>query len=820
MNKYSFNDLLRKNIVIDENAGYEVRFNKIEIPMIQRDYAQGRDTEKDVRKHFLDAIFNAITDGEILEMDFVYGSIYESNNEKSEKCVVVNNFIPLDGQQRLTTLFLIYWYIGARELNGETLAETMANLNKFSYSTRVSSRKFCENITEKYAAIMSRLTDNSPREIISNFSWFYSVYEKDPTIKAMLNMLEEIHVRYSEIGRNDLFSSLDNLKFYILPLDGFNLTEELYVKMNARGKSLTDFENFKADFIKWMKSDKNKEKEQFRKEVDLDDRHMPYFMAISQKLDNIWANIFWREIKDMPKEELKPYGYVVDPYFMRFFQRYLCNLVIQNSDNTEAVEKNETFQYFYGNNGDDQNITFRSFERHESLLSFDVVKKIETVLDGLSGNMDIIRLYINPAWEEKKNWNMFDKYITQRQRIAFYATNLYIEHNVKFEEDSYANWMRFVWNLIADPNIRSIPTMIRAMKQIKEFSVWSDDILSGLSVVNECKVIERKMDEEATKARLIRKDYEVWGNIIKRAESNRLFKGEIRFLLPYADNTTINDFSLSLDAADKIFAYNTLEDNDRNNYLWLRATLAKNEGFPSEITLLNGRFDNWRTLINSQLITGIRNVITCVNAEPHKSVTEVLKNICDNYQYDSEYPWVYPIVTWEGENGEILLEYSESKKIQNYDYYERWHKQTYLYNKNKWTGGNIMLSSFRNQICETLINQFSLIHDWEWGNIQNRFFRGFSITLSKSISGHDLYFVFDTQYLRIGIRASDNGEDIIDQSIIEEKYKAEGWIYRVKYDYMKDVVSLQDIRHLVDTIENQIFNENNPQSLIALLLKG
>jgi hypothetical protein len=821
MNKYSFSDLLGQNIVIDENSGREIQFDKIEIPMIQRDYAQGRDTEKDVRKRFLDAIFNAITGGEILEMDFVYGSVYESKNEKDGKCIIVRNFIPLDGQQRLTTLFLMYWYIGARELRGEKLTETMVYLNKFSYSTRTSSRKFCENITEKYTAIVPRLADYSPREIISNFSWFYSAYEKDPTVKAMLNMLEEIHTRYSEMGCSGLFDGLDNLKFYVLPLDGFNLTEELYVKMNARGKSLTDFENFKADFIKWMKSNKNDEKEQFKKEVEIDDRRMPYFMAISQKIDNVWTNIFWQEIKKLPEEELKPYGYVVDPYYMRFFNRYLCNLVIQNSDNAETVENDNTFRYFYGNNGDDQNITFRSFERYEKLLSLDVVERIEIILDGLSGNMDILRLYINPAWEEQKNWNMFDKSITQRQRIAFYATTLYIENNDVFEEDAYANWMRFVWNLIVDSTIRSIPAMIRAMKQIKEFSVWSGDILSRLSVINECEVIESKMDEEATKARLIRKGQGVWVDVIKRAESHSLFKGEIRFLLPCADNTTVKDFSLALNAAERIFANNTFEDNDRNNYLWIRATLAKNEEFqfPTEITLLNGRFDNWKTLINYQLITGIRNIINCINAEPNKPTTEILKNICDNYQYDDEHPWVYPIVTWEGKNGEILIEYSESKKIQNYNYYENWYEQTYLYNKNRWTDGNIMLSSFRNQICEALVNRFRLTHNREWGNIQNRFFRGSTITFSKSINGNDVYFIFDTQYLRIGIQASDNNDDIIDQSIIDEKYREEGWLYRVKYNYMEDVVSLSDIQPFADTIEDQIFNEDNPQSLTTLLLK-
>ena len=38
----------------------------------------------------------------------------------------------------------------------------------------------------------------------------------------------------------------------ILVEDG-KLTDDLYIKMNARGKALTDFENFKADFLELVK---------------------------------------------------------------------------------------------------------------------------------------------------------------------------------------------------------------------------------------------------------------------------------------------------------------------------------------------------------------------------------------------------------------------------------------------------------------------------------------------------------------------------------------------------------------------------------------
>lgn len=77
----------------------------IEIPIIQRDYAQGR-TSKEVtriRIRFLTSLYEALTNNSPIKLDFVYGEIKEKK------------LIPLDGQQRLTTLFLLHWYIARHE---------------------------------------------------------------------------------------------------------------------------------------------------------------------------------------------------------------------------------------------------------------------------------------------------------------------------------------------------------------------------------------------------------------------------------------------------------------------------------------------------------------------------------------------------------------------------------------------------------------------------------------------------------------------------------------------------------------------------------
>ena len=118
---------------MSENVGKKTTFwsflkeKKVIIPIIQRDYAQGRADENALAERFVEDLKSAL-DGsaDSLVLDFVYGS----NKDK-------NVFLPLDGQQRLTTLWLLHWYIAFRSSNA--LAEDdLKTFKNFSYETRSS----------------------------------------------------------------------------------------------------------------------------------------------------------------------------------------------------------------------------------------------------------------------------------------------------------------------------------------------------------------------------------------------------------------------------------------------------------------------------------------------------------------------------------------------------------------------------------------------------------------------------------------------------------------------------------------------------------
>ena len=79
----------------------------IRIPRIQRGYVQGRDDEKgkEIRANFVPKLVDAVFNGKDLSLDFIYG--VAGSDGEGRRCL-----LPLDGQQRLTTLFLLAWLCG------------------------------------------------------------------------------------------------------------------------------------------------------------------------------------------------------------------------------------------------------------------------------------------------------------------------------------------------------------------------------------------------------------------------------------------------------------------------------------------------------------------------------------------------------------------------------------------------------------------------------------------------------------------------------------------------------------------------------------
>ena len=283
----------------------------IEIPIIQRDYAQGREKEEKKRNRFLEALLKAVNSDKGITLDFIYGSVIDKK------------LIPLDGQQRLTTLFLLHWYAAKRE---NIPAEQEKVLEKFTYATRPSARRFCEQLL---IFVPDFSTEKCLSEQICNEAWFPMAWNDDPTVDGMLRMLDAIHHTFA--GTTHLWKSLTEdrkITFYFEKLENMNITDDIYIKMNSRGKPLTDFEHFKAEFI-----------EAIRETISSD--------IISHKIDVAWTNILW---------PYKDSNNIIDERFLNYFH-FLTDIIRIKSDD-DMSNKKDYFEMIplYKNNPD--NITF------------------------------------------------------------------------------------------------------------------------------------------------------------------------------------------------------------------------------------------------------------------------------------------------------------------------------------------------------------------------------------------------------------------------------------------------------------------------------
>ena len=266
--------------IFDGDPDGRPTISSIEIPIIQRDYAQGREDSDTVaiRRDFLDVLIRALTTTDSVGLDFIYGEVTDGVLK------------PLDGQQRLTTLFLLHWYVASRA----EMLDGSAPWSEFRYATRLSAEYFCgELVSHTWPS-----ADTDPVEWITDQPWYLFPWRTDPTIQSMLVMIGAIHERLSGSHHDfaqlwDRLASRDQMpiSFLFLPIDDMESGDDLYIKMNSRGKPLTEFEVFKARLEKLLARTGRQPE-------------------LSEKLDREWSDLLWH---------YEGGNFLVDEEFMNYF---------------------------------------------------------------------------------------------------------------------------------------------------------------------------------------------------------------------------------------------------------------------------------------------------------------------------------------------------------------------------------------------------------------------------------------------------------------------------------------------------------------------
>lgn len=437
------------------------------IPLIQRDYAQGRLDIRttEVRKKLLQDINRALSSRDELPLDlnFIYG---KSSNGR---------FIPLDGQQRLTTLFLVYLYAFRN-------SQSCDFLRNFSYETRDSSKQFFSSLFEHRKDIFA--SSVTPSELIKDASWFADSWILDPTVQGVLVTLDAIPVYFqSDIDYEEILSFSDEQRvvFHFLDIDKLGSEDELYIKLNSRGRPLTDFENFKARFISRLQS------------IDGDLAN-----TFTQNLDTKWTDTIWKIDQDK-----------FDINFLNLFEIALMN----HLDSLDYSQReNWTSQIHF------EDITLK----HVALII--------GVLEFLSENRyPDVSTILTEAIENKE----------LKSRVYFHVISIFILHNGSNLDNRYDVWYRIFRNLIANSEIDSQAPYERAINGINEQISHMSDLLRYLSEGNRISGFNtEQVSEEIEKAKLITAD-ESLRDFIFQAESHPYFSGQIRSCFYFESDDTL-----------------------------------------------------------------------------------------------------------------------------------------------------------------------------------------------------------------------------------------------------------------------------------------
>jgi hypothetical protein len=597
-----------------EVGGETVQLKRIVIPIIQRDYAQGRkdsDTER-VRNRFLNSLYKAITEKPIT-LDFVYGDI-DANGVMT----------PLDGQQRLTTLFLLHWYAAKKFGVVEKEYEFLKN---FSYETRYSARDFCAYLIEFTPSFKDKISD----EIIDQ-AWFPLDWQKDATISAMLVMLDSIDDKFREV--DSLWESLSNkaVGFYFLPIKDMGLTDELYIKMNSRGKPLTGFEHFKAEL---------------ERELKLIDETIA--KRIMHKIDIEWTDMLWSYRGD---------NNVTDDEFLRYF-RFICDIICYKAGTSSQGKGQNEFdlldKYFAcGSENAAENIAlFESYfdvwcevskectptaflARYISTEHEDGKIKFENKPDIFG---DCLQSYADVYGNGNRSFPL-------NRIILLYAIVVYLENRNSVSEEEFIRRIRVVHNLvrnsedeISDSESRSagnrMPAILRQVDSI---------IIKGtINDFEENNFNSFRLEEEKEKLNWVEENASLAADLFK-LEDNRVLRGQISIVgLDNYHNFDkfIQLFDCEWDLIDcALMATGDYKQCERNGW---RQQLGSRGSEKSWINLFhksaNRGYQNTKDVLKELL-----EAIDVINDD---TLSEYIQAFIEKCESDNEYSWRYYYIKYK-----------------------------------------------------------------------------------------------------------------------------------------------------------------------------
>lgn len=632
----------------------------IYVPEFQRNYLQGDDSNESIkykRDRLLDDIFDCIkSQSKSIDLGFIYGRV-----EESYKSTL---FYPYDGQQRLTTLYFLYLLIYFKFNKYDEINSIKENL---SYQTRISTNRFIESF-------LSWILDSKERDNIYNDFWnkngkdlkgfvmsqdwfMMTEWNYDVSIINMLSIIVEISGRVKNLGdKSGIVNFIDKdennpFQFDFIYVDDISKSDDLYIKINARGKALSPFENLKSDIDKyWEDEDKT-------------------------KLDAEWTEYVWNQLDVNDKNKEKSF----DNSFYNllsniFYLQYLVSLKDINDKILIEIEN----KYKKGI-VDKEWIT-------PKLCCNSPYQMISSFLDAMIGSFKSIKdkqiesvnrkIFGLGDYQNNNGQNKMERADLFEIFVYYYSvSSLFTENDMEFtDKRNLLNEIETVTNRIIEnqrPYLDSPTNLVKALKSVKvliDNSIESHGVYKFfLSIDNDTKelirdgLMKEQVEEEILKAKLIDKDSR-YVDLFNKGYNELKNKGQLGFIFYLITNnkslSKIGIEDVSYESFEKtlnqiISIQNFIIGEFTNYELLLRAILAKAKGsffwerrnnllsFP---LLNNDRDISLHTFLNCyssnnpedveykfNLLYGLREVLNLF--DPNKdNIEEVLKRIIEDYK--------------------------------------------------------------------------------------------------------------------------------------------------------------------------------------------
>ncbi|MBN2572382.1 MAG: hypothetical protein JXA68_09665, partial [Ignavibacteriales bacterium] len=419
-------------------------------------------------------------------------------------------------------------------------------------------------------------------------------------------------------------------------LNDIGLTDDLYIKMNARGKALTDFENFKARFEKHIKEN------EFEKDLSLSEANKEQWKELTEKtfshrIDTVWTDLLWKHRGD---------DNLVDNEFVKFIAGIAINSYAENQEIFKSKDEDKLTRKILEEkkekNITDEAVKRERIERRITLLfnnpneitpedfpskksfeylknCFDLYSHKELKYDELKPEelklwdfLEIKKVKINS--EQELDNNLFldlvkDAKTEYKQRVLFYAQTQFLLKAEIFNSKCFTEWMRVVRNIVHNATIDSAGAYIGAISLINELSSGCPDIYNFLNKNSiNSGFASNQVSEEILKSSIITTD-EKNKEVVFLTEDTNFFKGRILFGLYCIGIENSND-SFNYDLCNSLYkvvcehlnsndisnkfrsALLTVRNNDFYNYwgTWSYGTDSHKRCFIENIADLKGNF--------------------------------------------------------------------------------------------------------------------------------------------------------------------------------------------------------------------------------------